>query len=182
MFPGVIVNIWIHRTEFSWPVDIIVLPCNQEIHSLLWKKKCSLPCSQQPITRPFRHSYELSPCATSQFFKIHFNIVQPSTSRSSKWPFWLMLPIKNPSRTSRLPSTCHMRNIGPSYWYDHPNNISWAVSWSFSLCILLQSTLISSLLEQNTFVKTLISNTVRLLPPSMSETKLYTHTTQHAKL
>ena len=146
-------------------------------------EKKFIPSSQQPITRSFCHSDEPSPCAIFQFFKIHFNIVHPSTSRFSKWPLLFMILLKSPVRTSSLPTTCHIRNIGPSYRIDHPNNISSAMSIMKLLIIYSPPVHFWLLcLRTNYFVSTLISNTLRLLPPSVWQTKLYAHTTQHAKL
>jgi hypothetical protein len=53
--------------------------------------------------------------------------------------------------------------------------------WS-SLCHLLQSPVISSLLGPHVFLNTLFSHTSAHVPPSISETKFHTHIKQDVKL
>jgi hypothetical protein len=43
---------------------------------------CSLPHSQQPATCPYPEPYQSSTCPPSHVFKIHFNVILPSTPRS----------------------------------------------------------------------------------------------------
>jgi len=46
--------------------------------------KCSLPCSQEPITGPYPEPHESNP-HTHTLFKIHFNTILPSIPRSPNW-------------------------------------------------------------------------------------------------
>jgi hypothetical protein len=61
------------------------------------------------------------------FLKIHFNIILPSTPRSSKWPLCLRSRQQNPVRTSPVSNTCHTPRPSHSSLYDYPNNIWWGV-------------------------------------------------------
>jgi len=64
---------------------------------------------------------------TSHFLKIHFNIIFPSIPRSSKFSLTLKFPHHKRVCISSLSNTCHMPRPSHSSWFDHPNNISWAV-------------------------------------------------------
>ena len=59
-----------------------------EVHfltiSAFYGTQCSSPYSQQPSTCPYPES-DQSSLRPTHFLKIHFNIILPSTPRSSKW-------------------------------------------------------------------------------------------------
>ena len=59
---------------------------------------------------------------TFYFFKIHFNIIFPSTPRSSKWSYPLRYPHQNPACTSPVPHTCNIPHPSRSSWFDRPKN------------------------------------------------------------
>jgi hypothetical protein len=63
----------------------------------------------------------------SHFLKIHFNILIPSTHRSSKWSVSLRPHHQNRVYTSPVSHTYHMPCWYHSSWLDHPNNIWWEV-------------------------------------------------------
>lgn len=60
---------------------------SQEISRILQNEKCSLPCLKHPASSSHPESHEF-------LFKISFNIVLPSTPRSSKWFFFSGFPTK----------------------------------------------------------------------------------------
>jgi hypothetical protein len=47
----------------------------------------SLPCSKKSTTSPYPEPHESSPHRPILFFKNHFSIILPATSKSSKWFF-----------------------------------------------------------------------------------------------
>ena len=78
---------------------------------------------------------------TSYFLKIHFNIILPLTPGSSNWFVSLSFPHKNPLCTIPLRHTYYMPHPPHSPWFDHPNNIWWAV---ITKLLLMQSSSLSS--------------------------------------
>ena len=88
---------------------------NQEIHRVLWNPKAHYHIHKNPpfvtILSP-RNPVHASP---PHFLKAPFDIIFPSTPRSSKWPLSLRSPDQN-RLLSPIFATC------PSPFY-HPNNI-----------------------------------------------------------
>lgn len=102
-------------------------------HSPPWKATVPQTLTKFP-TGSLLHSHRLplvtilsqkNPVHTLPFywFKIHFHIVRPSMSRSSKLPLSFRLPYQNPVCNDLLLQTCHMSySFNPSLFL-HPNNI-----------------------------------------------------------
>jgi hypothetical protein len=59
------------------------------------------------------------PVSPSHFLKIHFNIILPYNSRSSKWSLTFRSPHQNPIRTSPFPRTSYTFHPSYSSWFDH---------------------------------------------------------------
>src|SRR5215471_11386544 len=103
------------------------------------------------------------PTTSSNFLKVHLNIILPPTSGSPQWPLSLRFPHQHPVHPSLLPHTRHMpahlilldlttRTIlGEKYRF-----------FSSSLCNFLHSPVTSSLLGPNTLLNTLFSNSLSL--------------------
>ena len=82
------------------------------------------------------------------FYKICFNIILPSMAGSSMWPPPFRFPHQNPVCTSTLPQTCYMLCPSHSSWFDHPNDIWWAVQ--SIKCVNTSQSNAMSLCSQNT--------------------------------
>ena len=63
----------------------------------------------------------------SQFLKIYFNIILPSTPGSSMWSSSLRPPTKFLYTPLFLLHTCYMPRPSHSSWFGHPNNILWVL-------------------------------------------------------
>jgi hypothetical protein len=95
--------------------------------------------------------------------KIHFNIILPSTPRSSKWPLSIRSPHQNHVRTYLVPHTCHMPRPSHSFRFNHPSNIWWGVQTKRSpLYSGFHTPVTSSVLGPNILLSTLFSNTLSL--------------------
>ena len=68
----------------------------------------SLPSSQVPATSPYPEPARSSLCSPSHFLKLHFNIILPYMSGSSKCSISLRFPHQKPVNDSPLPHTCLM--------------------------------------------------------------------------
>jgi len=94
---------------------------SQKIPRILWNAEIHCPIHN---SLPFVSILSLinRVHAPSHVLKIHFNIILPSTLRSSEWSLSLRFPYQSLTRTSPLPHTRHM--LRPSHsWYDHNSNI-----------------------------------------------------------
>ena len=60
-------------------------------------------------------------------FNNQFNIIFPSTPRSSKWSLFHMSPHQKPVCSSPVPHSCHIPRRSRFAWFVHKNNIWWAV-------------------------------------------------------
>jgi hypothetical protein len=83
----------------------------------------SLPQSQTPATSPYPEPHQSTPWLSSHFLKINFNIVLPSTFRSSKWSLSLRSHHENPVSTSSVSYTCHTAHLPDSSWFEYILNL-----------------------------------------------------------
>jgi hypothetical protein len=79
-----------------------------------------------PAVCPYPETDQLSPGSPSNFLKIHFNMILPSTPWYSKWSLFLKFPHLNPASISCLPYVLH---ACPSYYFrfDCLNSVWWGI-------------------------------------------------------
>ena len=79
--------------------------------------------SQQPATCRYPEPDESSPCPTSHFLKIHFNVILPPPHWSSKSSLSFRFPQQNLAYTPPLSHTYYMPHPSNCSRFNHPNNI-----------------------------------------------------------
>ena len=96
---------------------------NQEIPRILWNPSGSVRHLPASATCPYSGQINPVHALPSNFFKINFNIILPSTPRFSKWSHFLGSLPPEPCMQLSCPYTCHMPR--PSYpsLFHHLNSI-----------------------------------------------------------
>jgi len=120
----------------------------------------SLLCSQEPVTFPSSKADQPTP-SQPIFLKIHFNVILPSSPRSSKWFLFLRVFRQNPVRISLLVRSCHMSThlivLYLIIWVMFGGTFRLSIT---ALCNFLQSPASLSLLGPNVFPSALFPNTL----------------------
>ena len=84
----------------------------------------SLPHSPANATCPYQaKAIQSTPFLQDPFY----SILLPSKPRSFKWSLSLTPHLQNPSKTSPVSHTCLMPHPSHSIWFNHLNNIWWAL-------------------------------------------------------
>jgi hypothetical protein len=138
-----------------------------------------LPHFWHPATLPYPEPHQPSPHPTD-LFKIHFNIILPSTPMSSKWSRSFAFSHQNPRCTSSIPHTCYMPHQCLYSWFYHVYDTWWGVQsikliFSFLLSLPVCETQIPSS-DPHSWTQS-----VHILP-SVWQTEFYTHTKEQTKL
>jgi len=88
--------------------------------------KCSLPCLQNLPLFPILSQMKPVHTFKTYVFKTHFNIILPSTTRSSKWFPHFDFSGQHVWISCRS-HACYVLLPSHRPWFDHPNNIWWRV-------------------------------------------------------
>jgi len=98
---------------------------SQEIPHILPNLKVHYHIHKYPPPVPIVSQLDSVHTPTSQFLKIHLDIIFPSVPESPKWSLSIEFPHQNPVYTSPLPHTCHMPCPSHLSQFYHLNNNGW---------------------------------------------------------
>ena len=123
-----------HPLSFSHPNDLINSMEQVDLEKLTGpqlmmkfphfvERKRSVQYSQQPKPTIF-WAGSIWSVTHSQFLKIHFNIIFPSTPMSSKWSISFRFPHQNPLCTTPLPTQYMLNSLPISFWIWSPEKYS----------------------------------------------------------
>ena len=98
----------------------------QEISRILWNPKVYHRIHNSPPSVLILS--QISSCPPPfHFLKIRFSNILSYMPHSSTWSLFLISPRQTPVDTSPVSHTCYMPCPTHSFWFDHPNDISWEV-------------------------------------------------------
>ena len=137
---------------------------SQEIPRNLWNPKVHYLTHKRPPPVPILGQPNPVHIPTSHLLEIHPNIINPSRPRSPQWSLSLRFPHQGPIRphSSPIRATSHAHLILLDFITRTILGEEYR-SLSSSLCSLLRSPVTSSLLDPNTHLNTIFSNTLSFL-------------------
>ena len=118
---------WLTNSKYQNPSEEAnSSSAGRESPRILWKSEVHYRIHKSTSPVPILSQIN-SPCPTSHFFNIYFNIILTSTPGSTKRPFSLGFPHQNSVCTSPLPHICPRPMPGPFYSssFNLSNNIWW---------------------------------------------------------
>ena len=109
----------------SWEAN--TYSASQEISCILWNPKIHNRNHKRPSLAPVLGQINPVHATPFHFLNTHFNIILPSTPKSSKWSPSIRFPHQNPVFTSPVAHVSHLPLTSHSSGFYHPNNAWWGV-------------------------------------------------------
>jgi len=134
---------------------------SSEVPRTLSKPEVHFRIHKSPPPVPIQGYINPIPTTTTNILKKHFNIIPPSTPRSSEWPLSLRFPHQNSACVFPLPR--HVPYATPTSFYLIWSPGQYLVrtgSTAPHYVVSAMASVITSLLDPNTFSRTLFSKTV----------------------
>ena len=112
-----------YSMEQSPSLEANLFSASQESPHILWNPNVHYRTHNSPPHVPILSQFDSVQTPTSNFLKIHLNIILPSISGSPSWSLTLRFPQQHPVYTSSLFYMYYMHRPSHSSRFNRPKNI-----------------------------------------------------------